>query len=366
MLAETQIHIMAAGKIPSLREVKDLASHLYVREYVAIQKTKFPSNSDQLRAYQYAQEAQDGVNKLLEMEENADPFPTPQQRRAAEEVWKYVRSSIWNSFNGMRNMKLRADYVSKIKANAKNYTEKIKEANGNEVELMRITKQAVDERNLVLELTRAKLAKTSQFFSEMLKREGLTYDRLLNKYSVRRYEKAFTELKDAEQMLVLADIVEASGRSNSMINLISKIQGSIGWATFIVMVGVIVWDVASSRDMTTTALKDTWEALGSAGAGFAGDYAASAAINAGLVAAGVTDTVAAGVAFVGGIFASIVLAAAAAPVMEDIFDFIAGAVTLHIPPELMRTTVTVLKTPLGSPLDKELTTPLSAGWNSKL
>ena len=53
MLAETQIHIMAAGKIPSLREVKDLASHLYVREYVAIQKTKFPSNSDQLRAYQY-------------------------------------------------------------------------------------------------------------------------------------------------------------------------------------------------------------------------------------------------------------------------------------------------------------------------
>ena len=266
----------------------------------------------------------------------------------------------------MRNMKLRAEYIGKIKANAVKYLKEIEEANGNETRLRIITRQAVEERNLVLEMTRAKLAKTSQYFSEMLKREGLTYDKLLNKYSERRFEKAFSELERGDQILVLGDIVEASGRSNSMINLISKIQGNAGVATLIVMMGVIVWDVASSRDMTITVLKDTWESLGSAGAGFAGDAAASAALDAGLVAAGATETVAAGVAFVGGIFASIVLAAVAAPVMEGIFDLIAGAVTLNIPPELMKTMVTVLKTPLGSTLYKELTTPLSGEFNSKL
>ena len=345
--------------VPSIAELHELKRTLYTREYLSIEKTKFPSTTDRLKAYEYAKEAQDKVNDLLELEEKSTPLPTPKQNSAAEEVWKYVRAGIWSAINSIRNMKLRAEYISKISSNSADYLGRISNGALSADELEALTKEAIAARNMVLEATRAKLGKTSTFFSEMLKRDGLTYDQLVDRYSERRYQKSFSSLtEDTERVTVLGDIIEASGRSNSLVNAISKIQGGVGIATAIILVGVIVWDVVTSSDPGVTAARDTWVALGAAGVGIAAEAIASAAINAGLVAAGVTDAIAAGVAFVGGIVASILLVAFIAPLLGSLFDLIVNAFSLRIPPELMSSIITVIKVPLDSALHVALTVPL--------
>ena len=350
---------MAATEVPSIAALQELKRNLYTREFLSIQRTKFPSTSDRLKAYEFAREAQDGVNRLLELEQNSTSQRTPQQRSAAAEVWMYVRAGIWSAINGIRNMKLRAEYISKIASNSASYIQRISSGELSPEQLQAITKEAVAARNTVLEATRAKLGKTSSFFSEMLKREGLTYDELVDRYSRRRYNKAFSSLEeDSERVTVLGDIIEASGRSNSLVNAISKIQGGIGIATALILVGVIVWDVVKSNTPVITAARDTWVALGAAGVGFGAEALASAAINAGLVAAGVTDTIAAGVAFVGGIVASFLLVAVIAPLLGGLFDLMVKAFSLHIPPALMSSIVTVIKVPLDSALFVELSGPL--------
>lgn len=146
------------------------------------------------------------------------------------------------------------------------------------------------------------------------------------------------------------DIIGASGRSNELVNAISKLQGALGIVTAFILLGVMVWDVCASN---TPVLTTTWVTLGSAGVGFAADSLAGSAIAAGLTAAGVTDTVAAGVALIGGIAASFILVAVVAPLLGSLFDLMVKAFSLHIPAELRSSVITVLKV-----LHTELSTPL--------
>ena len=349
---------MAETQVPSLADLEKLTGSLYTREYVAIKNSKFPSTTDRLKAYEYAKEAQDKARELLDMEKNSSPFQTPEQEKTAAEVWKYIRASLWSATNGIRNMKLRAEYVGKILSNSKEYLNKLSSGVSAIGELESITLEAIEARNVAMEAARAKLGKTSLYFSEMLKKGGLTYDQLVEKYSRRRYSRSFSGLEEEAKLIVLGDIVEASGRSNSLVNAISKIQGAIAIATAIILVGTIVWDVVTSNTPLLTAAKDTWVALGTLGVGFAADALASSAISSGLVAAGATQTVAAGVAFIGGIAASFILAALAAPLLGSLFDLMVNAFSLHIPPQLMTSVVTAMKVPFDSDLFKELTTPL--------
>lgn len=174
-----------ATEVPSLSDLRGLAVKIYSREYVAIRNTKFPSTSDRLKAYQYAKEAQDNANQLLEMEEKSTLPSTPKEETAAEEVWKYVRSSLWSAFNAIRNMKLRAEYVNKIKHEAMENVGKIPNLTAQELE--ELSKEAVAARNVNMESTRAKQAKNSRCFSEWYKNKGLTYKDLADKYSTKRY-----------------------------------------------------------------------------------------------------------------------------------------------------------------------------------
>ena len=170
---------MAADEVPSISKLRDITANLYTREYVAIKNTKFASTSDRLQAYEQGREAQESAIELLKMEERSKPLSTPDKNTAAQEVWKYVRASLWSAFNAVRNMKLRADYIKKIKSTAEDATAQINGGGLTIDELQELTQQAVDARNLALEITRAKLARTSRYFSEWLKTEGLTYNELV-------------------------------------------------------------------------------------------------------------------------------------------------------------------------------------------
>lgn len=354
------IEMAEEDEVPSVSELTEAATALYRREYVAIKNTQFASTSDRLRALQDAKDALDNANKLLDAEEedekNSSPLP-PEGKRASEEVWKYVRASLWGALNGIRNMKLRSDYIKKIMTQSLN-KQKILDLTPSQLEVL--AEDAVYSRNAILEATRAKLAKSSQSFSQWLKREGMTYDELVNKYTEKSFPgQSFDSLEDIQKGKVYGEIIQASGRSNSLVNRIAKVQGAIGVATLILTLGVVVWDVVTSNDPVLTATKDVWVQLGSLGAGFVGDTVASAAISAGLVAADVAETTAAAVAFIGGIASGFVLAVLAAPLFADVFELMANALSLHIPKELKTTMITVITIPLHSALKEELTTPMT-------
>ena len=347
----------AEDGVPSTLELRQLAHTVYTREYTAIKNTKFPSTTDRLKALQYAKEALENANKLLDEGGQDQQSQSPEAKRASEEVWRYVRASLWGSLNATRNMKLRSDYIGKIRANASTYQAQIAEAGPAEAEA--IAENAAAARNAVLEATRARLSKSSQFFSQWLKREGLSFQDLLTTYSKRKFpEIPFESLSDNQKLSVYGEIVQASGRSNTLVNMISKIQGTLGVVQLLVLCGVVVWDIITAADPIITATKDVWVAIGAAGVGFLGDSLASAAVSAGLVAAGVAETTAAAIAFIAGVATGFILAVFAAPLLGSLFDLIANAFSLSIPPQLMTSMITVMKVPLDSPLTVELTSPM--------
>ena len=53
------------------------------------------------------------VNQLLDLEKDSKPIPTEEQRSAAEETRKYIRSFILFALNRIQNMRARADYLIK-------------------------------------------------------------------------------------------------------------------------------------------------------------------------------------------------------------------------------------------------------------
>lgn len=352
------IKLDAKDEVPSISKLREAATALYRREYIAIKNTQFPSTSDRLRALQDAKDALDSANKLLDTEEedekNPRPLP-PEGKRASEEVFKYVRASLWSALNAIRNMNLRSDYITKVMTQSLDKQAQIPRLTP--AQLGELAEEAVNARNTVLEATRAKLAKSSQNFSQWLKREGMTFDKLVTKYTVRKFPgQSFDSLTEIQKGTVYSEIIKASGRSNSLVNRIAKIQGAFGTAQLLLLLGVVVWDVVTSNDPVLTATRDVWVTLGSLGAGFIGDTVASTAISAGLVVAGVAETTAAAVAFIGGIAAGFILAVFAAPILGSLFDLMVDAFSLHIPPELKTTLITVTKIPLDSPLTEELTT----------
>ena len=72
---------------------------------LTLRTQSFQQNSDKLRCYEHAKEAQDSVNQLFDLEKDSKPLPTEEQRSAAEETRKYVRSFILFALKGIRNMR---------------------------------------------------------------------------------------------------------------------------------------------------------------------------------------------------------------------------------------------------------------------
>lgn len=295
-------------KVPSISELEQLTSGLYAREYVAIKNTKFPTNSDKLRCYEHAKEAQDSVNQLLDLEKDSKPLSTEEQRSAAEETCKYVRSFILFALKGIRNMRARADYLNKVKETATEQLTKISSEKLTVKDLESITQQAADARNLALEMIAAKMKDTSKQFSDMIAREGLTYEKLVNRYSNLRYQLSFKGLDTHKKAIVFADIIEASGRvAKGVLTIaVAKIFEDKIFKVFFGL-GMIVWDVVTSRDPVRAAITGTFKAMISTSLTLLDvGTLAGKAVEAGLVEAGILDSEVAGLFMVSGIASAVV------------------------------------------------------------
>ena len=351
-------------QVPSVSDLRQLATTLYGREYQAISKTRFPSTTDRLKALHFAKDARDQAHQLLEVEDNALPPTTPEQKRASEEVWKRMRACLWGAINAIRNMQLRSEYIGKIKSQALSAKAEIDPRGPiDDARLKRLkalADQASKDRNGAMETTRSKLSKSSQKFSEWLKSEGMTLDKLADKYARSTFDnKIFKELNPAEKARVYAEIIEASGRSNGIVDALSKVQGALSIALVIILAGVVVWDVISARDPVLQATRDVWVVTGGVAAGLAADTLVTTAISSALVTAGATETTVAAVAFIGGFVAGFVLAVVVSAVADGLFGLMVHAFSLHIPPQLMTSVKSVVTLPVDCALTVELTTSVT-------
>ena len=357
--------VSTPDKVPSVSDLRQLATTVYGREHSAISKTRFSSTTDRLKALHFAKDARDQAHQLLEVEDNALPPTTPEQKRASEEVWKRVRAYLWGAINAIRNMQLRSEYIGKIKSQALSATAEIG-VHGplDDAKLKRLkalTDQAIKDRNGVMVTTRSKLTKSSPKFSEWLKSEGMTFDKLADKYAQHIYGKIFKELVGTAKKVirVYAGIIKAAGRSNEIVDALSMVEDGLSMALIIILAGTVVWDVTSACDPVTQAIRDVWVKMEGAAGGFTGYTLASTAISSLLVGRGVAQATAAAVALIGGIVAGFVLATVVSVVADGLFSLMVDAFSLHIPPQLMTSLITVVTVPIDSALTVELTTSVT-------
>lgn len=253
--------------ILSNADTRRLIERLYVKEGHAILSTKYRSTSAQLRDDQSRKSAYNKATSLLDMELEETSEANDLREKARETIWQYARGALRNSVENIRNMNLRCQYVQKIRENAIHWKIELGDAGTDIDEIRAIADKAAAARNFTLEATRAKISKTGVAFSRWLKETGIDFQRLLDYYTEKHFpNRSFISLESENKIRVYASIVEASGRSNAIVNFSSKAFGALGVVSMIVILGAITWDVVESSNPILTAVEDSLEA----GAGIVG------------------------------------------------------------------------------------------------
>ncbi|XP_045175820.1 uncharacterized protein LOC123536576 [Mercenaria mercenaria] len=180
----------------------------------------------------------------------------------------------------IRNAQLRKEYIDLTKKAAQEILqEAITNAIANPSRALKIWEIAAEKcgklRNLYLDQTRQNVSKAASAFSKMLKDEGLTFPKLVQKYTAKLFKTTGTEpacyasLEVLEQQKVMEGIVEASGRTNPKINALSKWLGRAGIALILITIGISIYVICEAANPTLEAVKTAV----SLGFGTAGCYA---------------------------------------------------------------------------------------------
>lgn len=144
-------------------------------------------------------------------------------------------------------------------------------------------RQASALRNDIMELMRGRTSPIGKAVAEFLKKEGLTRETLIPKYTQRLFDKGlvssktFSELSAVDQDKVYAEIVKAAGRSNPKVNAALLKWRYVGRGLIVISIGVSVYNIATAEDPGAQAVEE----VAVTGAGIAGGVAGGAA--AGLV-----------------------------------------------------------------------------------
>lgn len=325
---------MAQPNILSVSDTRLLLQRVWIAESNAIETAEYPSSTAKLRDSTSSKRAHDAAVALLDQEQFDAADADPEREAARVTIWEYVRGSLRNAVESIRNMDLRAQYIERITENAAHWRVELGDATDVD-EVRAIAQRAAAARNATLELTRAKLSQTALNFSKWFKEEGLTFPKLLDRYARRALKKrntpepapeqqAFGILDEDEQMSVYAEIVKASGRSDEVVNAIAKVAGDVSVLDLIVIVGAIAWDVAESSNPIVTSINDALEL----GAGVVGGVIGTAA-GVAIGAAGGPFGI-----FIGGLVMGIIGSFAAGSAAEDMLGSLESAFRYQIPDAL--------------------------------
>lgn len=212
----------------------------------------------------------EGVNALLqplEIPANA----SPSEKSFYQEI-NALRSTLVNfGSRAIQAADVRADYLKLIKMSSDEFIELVKSGQITPEEGAR---RASTLRNFVLDLSRGKDSELGRAFAESLKKEGLSFDKLLHRYAQKKFNLNFSALTKIQQDAVYLEVVLASGRDRSSVSKLAPMLGKAGRVFLVASIAISVYNVATSEDKVNAAGKEGASILGGIAGGAAGGAAA--------------------------------------------------------------------------------------------
>ncbi len=144
-------------------------------------------------------------------------------------------------------------------------------------------RMAVQLRNEIMDTLRLASSDISQAVAFSLKSEGRKLDYLLNKTSLKVHQQVFSKLTDpAAQRRVFLEVIESSGRANTVITKYASLLGKAGKGFVVASLGIALYEVATAEDKSLEVAKQSLSiGLGSAlsiAGGWAGAFCGPGAV----------------------------------------------------------------------------------------
>lgn len=155
----------------------------------------------------------EGFNALLQ------PLEIPPNASSAEKSFyqeiNALRSTLVNfGSRAIQASDVRADYLKLIKMASDEFLELVKSG---QILPEEGARRASTLRNFVLDLSRGKDSELGRAFAGSLKKEGLSFDKLLQRYAQKQFNLNFSALTKVQQDAVYLEVVLASGRDRSSV-----------------------------------------------------------------------------------------------------------------------------------------------------
>ncbi len=191
--------------------------------------------------------------------------------------------NFYNEINTLRatlvNFGSRSIQASDVRAE---YLKMIKMASDEFVELVQTGKLTPEEgalrasklRNFILDLSRGKDSELGRAIAESLKKEGLSFDALLQRYANKKFGANFAALSRVQQEAVYLEVIVAAGRDRSSVSRLAPLLGKAGKAFLIASLAISVYNVATAEDKVNAAGREGASILGGIAGGAAGGAAA--------------------------------------------------------------------------------------------
>ncbi|AOR59407.1 hypothetical protein [Pectobacterium parmentieri] len=167
--------------------------------------------------------------------------------------------------------RLRLEYSRLIKAMSDELRER---ANIGILTWEQAAKEAMDARNMTMEMIRAKSTPVGRVLAQKMKLTGKTFNDLVARKTTQLYggNANFNTLSDIQRNNVFGAIVESAGRSNPKVDLNMLRFSQAGKGLVVFSVAVAVYEVMNADDK----LNETGRQLSISGAGIAGGWAGGA------------------------------------------------------------------------------------------
>lgn len=131
-------------------------------------------------------------------------------------------------------------------------------------------KEAMETRNMTMEMIRAKSTPVGKALAQKMKRIGKTFNDLVARKTTQLYgaNANFNSLSEIQRNNVFGAIVESAGRSNPKVDLNMLRFSRAGKGLVVFSVAVAVYEVMNANDK----LNETGRQLSISGAGIAGSW----------------------------------------------------------------------------------------------
>ncbi|KAF5955160.1 hypothetical protein HYC85_008016 [Camellia sinensis] len=305
--------------LEDVEKVRQLAKLIWYKEVDAIKSINFPSEQERSKYLRDCRHNHNTVEGLLDQgvelqkkyQNDAVRYPI------AEDIFLYIVYCANSALQTVRNCTVRKDYLSKISTHVESLIKELGNLNtGNPSDVSTLKEEAAKYKESMLKFINKYRSSASTEFSRWVNQQGLTFDKLVQKYQhIRGLGGLFKDLKEEDKILVYDDIMQASGRGSVIKSWLSKAKSIGGAAVVVITAGLMVWDIYSSDHKIQTATHDAVVSTAAMGGAILGDII-GAAIATDLVGVEATSMFVAMAGFATGLLGAFILAGIAGGLIE--------------------------------------------------